>query len=118
MFPVARYFETALAAAEQWGLERISILMGQTAELLVWSQNDSYSEAKLGGHFMKNYVFGLLTGPDAPFAREAPPSGFLVLGCKPRVSSALSCAERDIPGADAGCRVAPGRKKLVLCNPR
>jgi hypothetical protein len=54
--------------------------MRQAADLLVWSQNDSYSEAKLGFHFMKNYVFGLLTGPDATFAREAPPSGFLLLG--------------------------------------
>ena len=79
-FPVSRYFETSLAAAAQWGLERISILMRQAADLLVWSQNDSYSEAKLGVHFMKNYAFGLLTGPDAPFAREAPPSGFLLLG--------------------------------------
>ncbi len=81
-FPVSRYFESSLAAAEQCGLERISILIRQAADLLVWSQNDAYSEAKLGVHFMKNYAFGLLTGPDAPFAREAPPSGFLLLGAK------------------------------------
>jgi hypothetical protein len=79
-FPVSRYFETSLAAAEQWGFERLSILIRQAADLLAWSQNDAYSEAKLGAHFMKNYSFGLLTGPDAPFAREAPPSGFLLLG--------------------------------------
>ena len=52
-FPVSGYFETSLAATERWGLERIPILMRQTADLLVWSQNDSYSEAKLGVHFMK-----------------------------------------------------------------
>ena len=52
-FPVSGYFETSLAARERWGLERISILMRQAADLLVWSQNDSYSEAKLGVHFMK-----------------------------------------------------------------
>jgi hypothetical protein len=79
-FPVSRYFESSLGAAAQCGLERISILIRQAADLLVWSQNDTYSVAKLKVHFMKNYAFGLLTGPDAPFAHEAPPSGFLLLG--------------------------------------
>ena len=79
-FPVSRYFEASLSTAEQWGLKRVSILLRQAADSLVWSQNESYSEAKLGEHFMKNYAFGLLTGPDALFAREAPPSGFLLLG--------------------------------------
>jgi hypothetical protein len=79
-FPVARYFETSLTAAEQWGLERVSILLRQAADSLVWSQNESYSEAKFGLHFMHSYVFGLLTGPDALFGRQAPPSGFLLLG--------------------------------------
>ena len=79
-FPVSKYFETSLTAAEQCGLERVSILLRQAADSLVWSQNESYSETKFGPHFMENYVFGLLTGPDALFAREAPPSGFLLLG--------------------------------------
>jgi hypothetical protein len=79
-FPVSRYFETSIAAAEQRGLEKVSILIRQAANFLVWSQNAAYSEAKLGVHFMKNYIFGLLTGPGALFARDAPPSGFLLLG--------------------------------------
>lgn len=79
-FHVSKYFETSLKAAEQWGLDRVSILLQQAEDSLVWSQNESYSEAKFGHHFMHNYVFGLLTGPDALFAREAPPSGFLLLG--------------------------------------
>ena len=29
---------------------------------------------------MQNYAAGLLTGPDAPLACDAPPSGFLLLG--------------------------------------
>lgn len=79
-FPVSSYFETSLAAAERCGLEKISNLMRQAVGFLIWSQNTAYTEAKLGLHFMQNYTFGLLTGPDAPFAREAPPSGFLLLG--------------------------------------
>jgi hypothetical protein len=79
-FGVSRYFETALAAAEKLGYKRVSSLLRKAAHSLVWSQNESYSEAKLGDHFMKNYATGLLTGPGAPFAREAPPSGFLLLG--------------------------------------
>ena len=57
-------------------------MIKQAAELLIWSQNDAYTEERLGIRFMKNYVFGLLTGPDALFAREAPPSGFLLLGAQ------------------------------------
>lgn len=79
-FSVSRYFETALTAAEQGRYRRVSKLVRQVADLLVWSQNPSYSEAKLGAHFMRNYVFGLLTGPDAPLAQDAAPSGFLLLG--------------------------------------
>jgi hypothetical protein len=81
-FEVSRYFESTLTAVENWGAKHVSPLLRKASPSLVWSQNESYSEAKLGGHFMNNYVTGLLTGPGAPFAREAPPSGFLLLGPK------------------------------------
>jgi len=79
-FDVSKYFESALAAAEKWGSKHVSSLLRKAANSLVWSQNESYSEAKLGDHFMKNYATGLLTGSGAPFACQAPPSGFLLLG--------------------------------------
>ena len=79
-FRVSQYLEVSLAEAEKWGFEKIAKMLTQAAGSLVWSQNSSYSEAKLGTHFMRNYAFGLLTGPDAPFAQELPPSGFLLLG--------------------------------------
>jgi len=79
-FDVSKYFYSALSAAERWGTKQISSLLRQATRSLVWSQNASYSEAKLGIHFMKNYATGVLTGPGAPFAHEAPPSGFLLLG--------------------------------------
>jgi hypothetical protein len=79
-FPVSRHIETALAVVEKWGHRRISNLVRQAVDAMVWSQNPSYSEGKLGSHFMKNYVFGQITGPGAPFAHDTPPSGFLLLG--------------------------------------
>ena len=79
-FPVFRHLETALAVVEKRGYRRISNLVKQAVDAMVWSQNPSYSEGKLGSHFMKNYVFGQITGPGAAFAHDTPPSGFLLLG--------------------------------------
>ncbi len=79
-FPVSRHLEKALAVAEKWGHRQISNLVKQAIDAMVWSQNPSYSEGKLGSHFMKNYVFGQITGPGAAFAHDIPPSGFLLLG--------------------------------------
>jgi hypothetical protein len=79
-FPVSIYLETAIAFTEKWGHRRISKLLRQAVDAMVWSQNPSYSEGKLGSHFMKNYVFGQITGPGIPFADDIPPSGFLLLG--------------------------------------
>ena len=79
-FPVVRYLETSLTIASQCGFSRFSILLRESAEFLIWSQNPTYTEVKLGDHFMSNYVWGGLTGIDAPIAPEFAPSGVLLLG--------------------------------------
>jgi len=79
-FPVSRHLEGSLRAAERSGAEKISSLLRQAKNFLVWSHNESYYATKLDGHFMENYVTGMLTGPEGNFARDAPCSGFVLLG--------------------------------------
>ena len=79
-FPVGKYLEPSLKAAEQSGCEAISGLLRQTRNSLAWSQNESYLEARLGSRFIENYVTGILTGPEGNLARDAPCSGFVLLG--------------------------------------
>ena len=79
-FPVSAQLECALAAAERSGQGVIAKRLRAAGNLLPWSQNASYAEAKLGHHFLDNYVSGMLTGPDGNLARDAPCSGFLLLG--------------------------------------
>lgn len=79
-FPVKQYLDIALENAKMYGLKRIANNIQKTAPLLSWSQNSTYTEKKLGKHFLNNYVFGQLTGPGAPFLQELPFSGFLLIG--------------------------------------
>jgi hypothetical protein len=79
-FRVSQYLEGSLEAAEEAGAEQISSLLRQAKNLLVWSQEETYIAAKLGSHFMENYVTGILTGPEGNLARDAPCSGFVLLG--------------------------------------
>lgn len=62
------------------GRRQIARLLRQSTSRLIWSQNTSYSEEKLGRRFLDNYVTGILTGPEGNLAREAPCSGFVLLG--------------------------------------
>jgi hypothetical protein len=79
-FPVSAYFEKSVTAVSISGFETLATMLRDSKDLLTWSQNESYSASKLGQHFMDNYVTGQLTGPGAPIAQEAPPSGFILLG--------------------------------------
>ena len=79
-FPVCAHLEGALDAAERSGLGDIAARVRAAKDRLVWSQNDSYTEAKVGRHFLDNYVTGMLTGPEGNLARQAPVSGFVLLG--------------------------------------
>ena len=79
-FSASKYLEESLVAAEKSGFGELARLLRQATNALVWNQNSSYSSAKLGSHFIENYVTGILTGPEGNFAREAPDSGFLLLG--------------------------------------
>lgn len=79
-FPVCRHLDAALSAAEGSGLTRVAGQVRASADALVWSQNASYTEAKVGRYFLDNYATGMLTGPEGNLARQAPCSGFVLLG--------------------------------------
>ena len=123
-FSASKYLEESLVSAEKSGFGELSKLLRQSASSLVWNQNSSYSSTKLGSNFIENYVTGVLTGPEGNFAREAPVSGFLLLGPYTEYRD-HSHAPREVylvltPGAEwrVDCTdwftVEPGQ---VICHP-
>ena len=79
-FPVLRYFDDAVEAAQGFGLAALAEALRASRRALIWSQNPSYRESTVGRHFVDNYAYGLLTGPEGPLVCEVPYGGFILLG--------------------------------------
>ena len=79
-FPVLRHFEAALDAAAQGPLSGLAEQLRKSASALLWSQNPGYREDTIGRHFLDNYAYALMTGPEGPLVCPAPYGGFILLG--------------------------------------
>ena len=78
--PVLSHLPAALSAARAAGFAVIADALAALGHQVPWTQSASYTEAKVGAHFMANYAYGLLSGPEGPLICTHPYAGFLLLG--------------------------------------
>lgn len=74
------YLESAVTEAGKHELGDLAAIFGDTLSDLDWSQNKDYLEQNINTDFLAGYAYAVLSGPAGPIVREAPLSGFILLG--------------------------------------
>ena len=78
-FPVLAHLDAALELARDGVLADLARDLAAARDVIRWTQNAAYDEARVGRQLLDNYAYACLTGPDGPLACEVPLGGYLLL---------------------------------------
>lgn len=79
-YPVLRYLEQALDAAEAAGFGNLVAAYRALSDQIHYSQNTSYTEENCSRALLDGYAYGVVSGPGGPVLAEAPRGGFMLMG--------------------------------------
>lgn len=78
-FPVLAHLDAALHLARSGELAALAESLAAARELLPWTQNASYDEARVGRSLLDSYAYACLSGPDGPQRCEVPLAGYMLI---------------------------------------
>lgn len=78
-FPVLAHLDAALELARSGELAALGESLAAARDLLSWTQNAAYDEARVGRALLDSYAYACLSGPDGLQRCEVPLAGYMLL---------------------------------------